>query len=325
MTVEPLVEEKQVPCSVDFATNYIESGRMRAFRGKKIKKVIIPDAGKHSEIYIVDFEDDSRYILRAFARPFEYKRYRVAMDFCTGKDLPVPQLLESDDSLVTRWRFKRKFCIENFVLGKLWREAGVNAETTTLMVKTMAKLHGFQSKQWGKFDRLRTDAYRPRLLRRALGFLEEMPDASDYHTAQDKKVWREFVEEHFKVVPDIKKFSLVHHHIGKTDVIMANDLKSAIILDNISLRYGHFAHDLADVLDIVARGNADRRKEVIQEYAATQKFLPKDFPFLEIDPFFQADYHLKRLNKAFIKEKTRNASFIKDIERHIAELRKLTG
>ncbi|MBI5154855.1 hypothetical protein HZA57_06430 [Candidatus Poribacteria bacterium] len=279
-----------------------EAARCRPlFPGAAEPSIEVPSHGRNSEIYIVHYPDGRGAVLRAYSDRKEFAAYRRALAYCAGRALPLPALLRADGGLLSRRKWGRSICIEQWVRGALLAECAIGQYERQAVLQSLAALHDVTSRKWGHLDRPRGTSYQRKLIGRARNMIAEIPADAPEITPPMRAAWAAWFADHCPPEPGC--FSLIHQHLAPDDILAEADSGRAIFLDNGGLQFGHFAQDLEDVLAFLA-DSEDDRGQIAAEYAGMRKN-PPGIAASEAGPYFRAEYHLKKLRSALKKQRKR--------------------
>ncbi|MDK2972655.1 MAG: hypothetical protein PWP23_2410 [Candidatus Sumerlaeota bacterium] len=262
-----------------------------------VPQFALPTRGNNSEVYLLSYPSGTGAVLRAFTDRHEYRRYRRAMSWASRHDAPVPRLLGCWGSPACIRRWGRLFCLEEFVDGPLAEECDLGDPAVQgAILDAAARLHDKIVPADGVWTRLRYHPPRqPYLLARALKYLAEIPPSSPVFSPAERQHIECRLAESAAAIPRQKVFSLVHHHLAADDIALWRDGRGAVVLDNGGLRFGHWGHDLEDVLAFLDGNDVEQRRRLIALYLERRTTLPASFPYEPMETFFQADRHLKKL------------------------------
>lgn len=290
--------KKTIPDSIK---RYIDNQIRLEFKQNEPPEIKFPKHGSNSELYFLFFGSTTKLILRCFKEKKEFKKYYSVMNYFSGKMLPIPDLIDHDGDLLTKLIYKRYFCIEEFIDGKLLIDTQIDEDIENLLLSSLAAMHNYTSDKWGEIGSLKQKGHREKLLERVNKKLSEIPEGNEFVKIGEKDNWKQWFEQKWQNVPKITKYSLIHRHLAPDDIMISDGNTKAVFLDNISLQFGHFAYDLEDVLEFTAGDSEEKRQVVISKYMSLQNHVSKEFDYKKIEPFFRADYHLKKLRTGIKK------------------------
>ncbi|MCB2155209.1 aminoglycoside phosphotransferase family protein [bacterium] len=264
-------------------------------------EVVIPATGVNSECYILRYPLGGHYVLRVFERPRLHSAYRTVMLLAARHELPMPRMVASEQGLLIRMRYSRTFLLEEFVTGELLMEAGVSDKTMAPVLDSLARMHDVRVQRWGYPKNLKTGSYRNQCLGRVERILAGIPADSEILQPGEADKWAGFVRVQWRNLPEPEDFCPVHHHLAPDDIMISLDQQRAMFLDNGALRFGHFAHDLEDVLAWGMEDGKLEREALKGEYFKRRKTLPAGYDYTPIEPFFHAEHCLKKVRSALRK------------------------
>ncbi len=285
-----------------------------------------PQTGRNSEIWLVDFDDGLRAVVRVSKTLREARRLGAWLRKYQGAGLPVPDCLERSGLLRGLLRHKEGVVVEEYIDGRLLAELEMTRDVVMCTARALARLHSEVRSNAGQPDQPRRRNVHARLLQTAISDIDKVVISqlpSESHFNRDSIV--EALRSTHADLHPLPFYSLVHNRIGPSDVILPSGGGDAVFLDCGSLQYGHFAPDLFDVLGILVRsGNGEYVADFVQTYYEFRKNLPPGQEFETIAPFFELAMHVRRLRSFTTKAKLKGdrapaeiARALKGIDRNL--------
>lgn len=286
-----------------------------------IADVVVPETGKNSEVYLLFMDDGTRAVLRVLRPAAESAALADVLAYATANGAPVPRVLGCSGMMRRLLHRDEGVVVEQFIEGRLWRDAGFAIETNAAVVRAAAALHNVVRDRYGPLGHPHRGAIHDAVLRGVLATLDEIKPEAAGCTAAEIDGWKARARDLHAAMPRVEACSLVHKHLGKSDVMVGPDGR-ATLLDCVSLQFGHFGQDVADVLEIVRRNGAgDQAAELGAEYMAARTGLPAGAAWGEFAPFFLLDHHAKRLRSMARKSSADRADRDAELAASLAALR----
>ena len=299
-----------------YVTRYARDRLARLLGQGEVVEIRAPEHGKKSEIFLISFSTGKRVALRVFRERPRFERYRRVMEFQGDKALPLARIVVCDGGLLTRVRFRCFFVIEDFVEGRHVADvADVTAAHAEPVLQALASLHNHTSPGWGNFGRLRKpSAYKAHVLESMRETVRDVAARSSGLSASEASVWERWFAAHVEAMPNPRRFSLVHQHLGPDDIILSPDGSRATFLDNGNLRFGCFVQDVEQILTALGGEDPAKRRRVLARYMQLQTHLPREADYERDFRAFRARYHLLRL-RSLLNRRPRSGAVGEDAVR----------
>lgn len=283
-----------------------------------------PRYGSTSEVYLLHWPDGTAAVLRVFESIREFRLYERAMRHALDRGAPVPALLLADARWTTRLRWRRAFAVEQFIDGQLAIEhQPLEPHHVDRILDALAALHDITTPQWGHLDNLHAGPYNDEVWDHTRSILDGIPTDSPGLRPGEAVQWSAAMRTLWAQLPAPTAYSLIHRHLAADDIMLPADGTRAILLDNMKLRYGHWAYDLEDVLDFLAGDDDGRREELVAAYLARRTATPPGTDYRLEAPYFRADWHLKKLRSALRSRSRGRTGHDDKIARYLTQLRRL--
>jgi hypothetical protein len=268
-------------------------------------EIALPEATGKGEVFLLAYPSGRRAVLRAFKSRTKFSRYSQAMLYCKGKDLPVPQLTESDGRCATRGRFKRWFCVEEFVEGTPLGQLADTSAHAERVLRALARLHGETSARWGWPHKLKQSSFKEYLSSRVNRIFQDISYLSRDVSFGEIGLWHGWLALQIEAMPEPSRFSLVHENLSGDNIIIPPDASCAVFVGSRGLRFGFFAHDVEQILALLAKGDGVKRRDCLALYMRLQNHLPPDANYEALSTVFRARYWLLRL-RSLLKRSAKN-------------------
>ncbi len=290
--------------------------------GRRIETASRPETGNNSEVWIVRFDDGSGIVVRVLGSAAEAARLGRWLRTFRARGLPVPGAPGWTGLLPRVLHRGEGVLVEELVPGRLLTDVPFDRAVCTAVVRALAGLHDETRAAAGPPDKPRRRDVHALLLETALKNVQRTKrDALPAGESFDAEKTAALLRAAHAPLRPLDPFSLVHHRIGRSDVMLRPD-GGAVLLDCGSLQYGHFGHDLFDVLGMFDRNDAGAfRGDCTEEYYAARRNLPQGHDYATIAPFFELAMHVRRLRSFTTKADAKGDRSESEIARALEGIR----
>ncbi|MFW6161699.1 MAG: phosphotransferase, partial [Planctomycetota bacterium] len=198
--------------------------------------------------------------------------------------LPVPRLLDSDLSPVTRLRWGFYALSEEYVRGQPPTETADRAGAVRAVARALARFHTVERPRWGWPAFPRLGSYRRYVLRRVSGRVGHLAGALPSDQCEALLAW---FAQHADLAALEPPFSLTHSRVNSGNFILRPDGEVAVV-DLIECRYGTWCPDLVSALHRLCECDERWTAAFLEEYFAARPAWCRA-AFEESRTFFEAN------------------------------------
>ena len=281
--------------------------------------------GTRSVVHFVEFDGFPRVVLRALPRWLPAVRLARNFRSFARMGLPVPELLYSDLSPLTRWRWGFYALAEQWIEGQHPTEMADREPGVRAMGRALARFHSVERRRWGWPAFPRPGSYRAYFLERISRRIRHLDPALRPSGQAALEAWfREQGEEPALDPP----FSLTHSRVNKVNFVVRPD-GEVVVLDLIECRYGTFCPDLISALDRICERDEMLTASFLDEYFGRRPPRCRE-AFVRSRAFFEARHELAQsainARRTARSATADEADASRDLLRgHVARLAALTG
>ncbi len=284
-----------------------------------------PSLGMRSIVHLVDFEGFPRIVLRVLRRWLRAARLAYNFRAFARTGLPVPRLLDSDLSPLTRVRWGFYALSEEFVEGQHPTEAADREAAVRAVARALARFHNVERRRWGWPAFPRPGSYRRHVLERVAERAGHLARALPQGQPDALVAWFRL---HAGTAALDAPFALTHSRVNRGNFIVRPD-GEAIVVDLIECRYGTFCPDLVSALHRLCECEERLTGAFLDEYFATRPARCRA-AFEQSRTFFEASHELgqassntRRVGRALDADEA--AAFRACLAEHVERLAELTG
>ena len=281
--------------------------------------------GTRSIVHLVDFEGFPRIVLRAVDRWLRAARLAYNFHAFCRMGLPVPALLDSDLSPLTRWRWGFYALSEQFVEGQHVHEAADRAAAVRAVARGLASFHNVEWRRWGWPGFRRLGSYRRHVLERVA---ERTGHLARVLPQPERDALAAWFDDHAATAALGPPFALTHSRVNLGNFVVRPD-GEATVVDLIECRYGSFCPDLISALYRLCERDERLMAGFLDEYFTARPTGCRE-AFERSRTFFEASHELgqaasntRRIARAAAADEA--AAFRAAVAEHAARLAELTG
>lgn len=280
--------------------------------------------GVRSLVFLADFDGFPSVILRASEGWLRAARLAYNFHSFTGMGLPVPRLLDSDLSPLTRARWGFYPLAEQFVEGCHPDEAPDREAATRAVARALARFHRVERRTWGWPGFPRLGSYRAHFLERAARGAAHLAPALAPGQTGLLNAW---LREHAAAAPLGRPFSLIHSRVNCGNFVVRPD-GEATLVDLVEARYGCFCPDLVSALERLCERDERLMAAFLDEYfggrpAACREAFEASRTFFEASrALARAGTYARRIARA--PDAPESPTFRARLQRQVARLADLT-
>lgn len=285
----------------------------------------VPAQGVRSIVHILDFDGFPRVVLRVLGRWLRAARLAYNFRSLGSMGLPVPALLDSDLSPLTRWRWGFYALSEQFVEGRHPHEAPDREAAVRAVARALARFHNVERRSWGWPAFPRLGSYRCHTLERIAQRTSHLATVLPQAERDGLTAW---FRQHAEAASLGPPFALTHSRVNCGNFVVRPD-GDATALDLIECRYGSFCPDLVSALHRFCDRDDHLMAALLDEYFAARPARCRE-AFARSRTFFEANRALaqaasntRRAGRAAGDDEA--SAFRAAAAQHVARLAELTG